>query len=199
MPGYVYFLSNPAMPGLLKIGQTMDTPELRLRQLNTTGVPLPFILEACFLVSDPVALEKSIHYALIDHRTTQNREFFQISSHRALALALPLLIQATYPDPESITKPSVKNHSIGENDRYVLQLLVAAGGENGLAQWQLKDYTKLDHIDLNICIANLIERKFIKCSRESGSYGPVWLATPRGTKFLADHNLIEDWMRNSLF
>ncbi len=44
--GIVYVLSNRAMPGLVKIGMT-TRPELdaRLKELYTTGVPVPFDVE----------------------------------------------------------------------------------------------------------------------------------------------------------
>ena len=38
-------MSNPAMPGLVKVGFTTDTPDVRARELYTTGVPLPFKVE----------------------------------------------------------------------------------------------------------------------------------------------------------
>ena len=43
MPNIVYALTNPAMPGIVKIGMTdkNDVKE-RMRDLYTTGVPLPF-------------------------------------------------------------------------------------------------------------------------------------------------------------
>jgi hypothetical protein len=40
--GIVYILTNPVMPGLVKIGQTTNEISNRLNDLNTTGVPLPF-------------------------------------------------------------------------------------------------------------------------------------------------------------
>ena len=40
--GLVYILANPAMPGLVKIGQTTNEITSRMNELNTTGVPLPF-------------------------------------------------------------------------------------------------------------------------------------------------------------
>lgn len=41
--GIVYVLTNPAMPGLTKIGMTtQEEIGPRLSQLYTTGVPLPF-------------------------------------------------------------------------------------------------------------------------------------------------------------
>ena len=42
MPNIVYVLTNPAMPGMVKIGMTDQEVQLRMRQLYTTGVPLPF-------------------------------------------------------------------------------------------------------------------------------------------------------------
>ena len=43
MPNIVYVLTNPAMPGLVKIGMTdRDDVKRRMSDLYTTGVPLPF-------------------------------------------------------------------------------------------------------------------------------------------------------------
>lgn len=41
--GIVYLLTNPVMPGLVKIGMTAQKDiEKRMRELYTTGVPVPF-------------------------------------------------------------------------------------------------------------------------------------------------------------
>ncbi|MEW5837381.1 MAG: GIY-YIG nuclease family protein [Pseudomonadota bacterium] len=195
MSGYIYILSNPSIPGLLKIGHTMDMPEQRLRQLNTTGVPMPFVLEACFLVTKPSALENAVHSALASYRPTDSREFFQLSLSKSLEIILPLVINATATtdaDPQGIVP---KNHGLSDHELFILQLLVSAGGQTGVTQWRLKDETKLDELDIEICIANLFAKKFISRSRESGNYGAVWCPTPKGTKFLVDNNLIEEWMR----
>ncbi len=41
--GIVYLLTNPVMPGLVKIGMTtQEDIERRMRELYTTGVPVPF-------------------------------------------------------------------------------------------------------------------------------------------------------------
>ena len=42
MEGSVYVLTNPAMPNMVKIGKTTRDVELRLADLYSTGVPLPF-------------------------------------------------------------------------------------------------------------------------------------------------------------
>ena len=51
MTGIVYCLENPAMPGLVKIGRTQDI-EQRLRSLDNTSVPLPFVCVVAMEVDD---------------------------------------------------------------------------------------------------------------------------------------------------
>ena len=55
MPNIVYVLTNPAMPGIVKIGMT-DKLEVqpRMRDLYTTGVPLPFDCVIATEVVSPV-------------------------------------------------------------------------------------------------------------------------------------------------
>lgn len=82
--GIVYFLSNPSIPGVIKIGFTTGTIEERIRQLNTTGVPLPFEVAALFKVHDPQSCEKAIHDCLAEYRINSGREFFKISLRESL-------------------------------------------------------------------------------------------------------------------
>jgi hypothetical protein len=82
--GYVYVLSNPAMPGLVKIGQTTRSMRSRVNELSlATGVPKPFVVEAYYLSDDPQADEARIHEALAYHRAP-GREFFAPSLERTL-------------------------------------------------------------------------------------------------------------------
>ncbi|MBU0654638.1 MAG: GIY-YIG nuclease family protein [Gammaproteobacteria bacterium] len=195
MSGYLYILSNPSFPGLLKIGHTTETPEQRLRQLSTTGVPSPFVLEACFLVTNSLALEQAVHGLLVQHRFSQNREFFKLSLSQALELTLPLIIQAAQEENSNSPQIITKNHGLTDSEVHILQVLVSTGGQHGVSQIRLESYTKLDQLDLEINIANLVAKKFISRSRESNAYNNIWRSTPKGTKFLADNNLIEEWMR----
>ena len=42
--GIVYLLTNPVMPGLVKIGMTtQEDIDKRMKELYTTGVPVPFV------------------------------------------------------------------------------------------------------------------------------------------------------------
>jgi hypothetical protein len=40
--GFIYVAENSSMAGLLKIGRTEKIPTMRLEELFTTGVPVPF-------------------------------------------------------------------------------------------------------------------------------------------------------------
>jgi len=84
--GIVYVLSNPAMPGLVKIGQTTNEITNRMNDLNTTGVPLPFeCLFACE-VDDCKLVENSLHKAFYPNRINPKREFFEIDPDQAIVI-----------------------------------------------------------------------------------------------------------------
>ncbi|MFA7369348.1 MAG: GIY-YIG nuclease family protein [Kiritimatiellales bacterium] len=76
--GYVYVLSNPTMPGLLKIGYTDREVDERVEELNSTGVPVPFEVEAIFGSPNAYEDEQAIHSMLAQHRLANNREFFSV-------------------------------------------------------------------------------------------------------------------------
>lgn len=83
----VYILTNPAMPGLVKIGRTsQDDAQLRLDQLYTTGVPVPFELVFACHVPNSVEVEQALHIAFSPQRVNPRREFFRIEPEQALAI-----------------------------------------------------------------------------------------------------------------
>jgi len=111
MSGTVYFLSNPTMPGLLKIGYTGASLEQRLSQLQHTAIPANFTVEAAFHVDSPQSCERAVHEALKDFRHSPEREFFKITLKTALNKCW-LLIQPhlagegqSKADPKSTTHP----------------------------------------------------------------------------------------------
>jgi hypothetical protein len=81
---WVYVLSNPTTPGLLKIGYTTQTPDERAKQIsNATGVALPYKVEWAFKCFDGEQLEGEVHRKLIEYRINNQREFFQIDLENA--------------------------------------------------------------------------------------------------------------------
>lgn len=91
--GYVYILSNEAMPGLLKIGKTTRDVNGRANELYQTGVPTPFKVEYSVLSPDCDELEIRMHGHLPDKRVSPGREFFNIDCATAVGLLDDLLME----------------------------------------------------------------------------------------------------------
>ena len=90
VPGYVYVLVNPSMPGLIKIGRTLRDARTRARELSSTGVPTPFQVAFELFAEQHEALEAKVHLALTDFRVDAAREFFRYPLDKAIALLLDL-------------------------------------------------------------------------------------------------------------
>ena len=83
----VYVLTNPAMPGLVKIGSTSQGEvDVRMKQLFSTGVPVPFDCAFACRVPDAYKVEKAIHDAFGMHRINPTREFFRIEPERVISI-----------------------------------------------------------------------------------------------------------------
>lgn len=90
--GIVYVLKNPAFPDLVKIGiTTRDQVSIRMAELYTTGVPLPFKCVFAGKVDNPKKIEGALHHAFTNSRVNPSREFFDIDESQAIAI-LRLLI-----------------------------------------------------------------------------------------------------------
>ena len=85
--GIVYVLTNPAFPNLVKIGiTTRDEVQVRMAELYTTGVPLPFKCVYAGKVDDPKKVEGALHHAFSNTRVNPSREFFDIDESQAIAV-----------------------------------------------------------------------------------------------------------------
>lgn len=81
---WVYVLSNPTMPNILKIGFTDRTPEDRVKEISrSTGVALPYEVEFAFHCYDGMRLEGEIHKNLSKYRLSNNKEHFSVSLDEA--------------------------------------------------------------------------------------------------------------------
>tara|TARA_Y100000588_G_scaffold339576_1_gene382385 strand:+ start:898 stop:1308 length:411 start_codon:yes stop_codon:yes gene_type:complete len=75
--GYVYILTNPMMPRLIKISRTTNKPDERAADLSkSSGVPAKYEVAFSVLVSDCEYVEKTIHKKLSPERPNPYREFF---------------------------------------------------------------------------------------------------------------------------
>lgn len=92
MRGWVYVISNKAMPGLLKVGFTLKDPELRARELEQTGVPHPFVVDYEVMVEEPRHLEQRIHVKLA--HVLERKEWFRCTLSEAVLAIRDLVGEA---------------------------------------------------------------------------------------------------------
>lgn len=87
--GIIYCLTNPEMPGLVKIGlvedSTADALKRRMQVLYTTGVPVPFELHYAVVVDEVKQAEELLHDTFAHSRENPRREFFRINPERVVA------------------------------------------------------------------------------------------------------------------
>jgi hypothetical protein len=96
--GIVYILTNPAMKGLVKIGMTTrEMVDMRMAELYSTGVPVPFECSFAGRVADVRAVERAFHIAFGPYRINPNREFFEIEDTQAIELLKLMCIEDVSP------------------------------------------------------------------------------------------------------
>jgi hypothetical protein len=83
--GYIYCMSNQSMPGIMKIGMTMRSPEERLKEANkhdTFKPPTLYQIVFAKQVYSPKTKEAILHELLerYTERINPQREFFRVSS-----------------------------------------------------------------------------------------------------------------------
>lgn len=77
--GFIYILSNPAMPNHYKVGLTTNSIKQRICELNTTGVPKSFFAENIFEIKSNKLreVERLAHQKLKEKDLHAGKEFFE--------------------------------------------------------------------------------------------------------------------------
>lgn len=94
--GILYVLTNPFMPGLVKIGCTTGPVEDRIKALSSaTGIPA-FQCHFAAQVENMAAKEKTLHQLFSDKRVNPNREFCQVAPEKiVLAIRMGSFTEVT--------------------------------------------------------------------------------------------------------
>lgn len=152
---------------MIKKGFTTGSIETRIRQLKTSGVPVPFELGAALAVNNAEQCEAEVHALLAGKRSNQDREFFRVPLHDALDKAFPCVSKYLITTAQTDIK-SEQDEDLGldEDDVYFLQCILHDGQAYGepVSTEQLKEYHLEYHIleleNKLIALANkgLIER-----------------------------------------
>ena len=94
----LYVLTNPSMPNICKIGRTdRESIDTRLRELYTTGVPVPFECYYAAKVNSDLNVEKNLHAAFEPSRVNPSREFFEIDPEQAKVILEMLAVEDVTP------------------------------------------------------------------------------------------------------
>lgn len=144
--GIIYILTNPAMPGYVKIGRTTNLMQ-RLTQLNSSSVPLPFVCVHAGTVAHASRVEFVLHTLFAAHRSSLDREFFKMDAalavdalklmqHEDATASLPDVVRPrAEPRPEPIRRAFYSTHAspvfIEADESRVIKALKAKGGEIG--------------------------------------------------------------------
>ena len=94
--GWVYLLTNPAYPELIKIGKAV-TPSKRINGINSAGTVSEWELKAAMPVTDDYKVENLMHRELEQYRRKSDqgssREFFEVP----MSLAIQTLLEVSKP------------------------------------------------------------------------------------------------------
>ena len=166
MPNIVYVLTNPAMPGIVKIGMTdRKNVQRRMGGLYTTGVPLPFECAIAREIEgrDAGEIESALHTAFGPYRLNPSREFFQLETEQVEVLLRvmpgkdvtpPAAEQSVGlpPDDRKASEEFKKRQSrtneeefldsLNENGKTVCERVLALGKQTGMRiNWGRKGFT----------------------------------------------------------
>lgn len=83
--GWLYVISSPSLPGMVKIGCTRRlSPVIRVKELSSSSLPYPFRAHGFVFSNDCFALESAMHHHFDNRRIAPDREFFNITPKEAI-------------------------------------------------------------------------------------------------------------------
>jgi len=101
--GWVYIISNEAMPGLIKVGYSTKDPVLRADELSHTGSPREYVVEYDLLVTEPRDIEQKVHQSLANVR--EGKEWFRCKISHAVETIRSLSVNNRLPNTEYLRTP----------------------------------------------------------------------------------------------
>ena len=152
---YVYCLSNPAMPDLIKIGAVHiknKSVKERAEELCTTGVPEEFCIEFFAEVLDSRKTEREIHDILDEYRNKSQREFFRLTPEAAKTIIEQNIPEIRWSDKDSVSTPHVSKSTYKRlKDLYTLVSDNAVKFVNMMKSHEYYESSSYDSINENAC------------------------------------------------
>lgn len=118
--GWVYVITNKAMPGLHKVGFSTKDPVLRAEELGHTGAPHPYAVIYDALVENARDVEQAVHRLLNDKR--EGKEWFRCSASEAIEAVqkstTAILLERFSPEfGKASAQPSIEPEQLNTNVR----------------------------------------------------------------------------------
>ena len=120
--GWIYVLTNLAMPGLVKVGFSTKDPLIRAKELGGTGLPHPYKVAYDALIEEPRQVELGVHRELKQH--WEAKEFFRVSVDVAVEAVERVLMQQGKSVLHSASK--VQKHCADSANHSVLRKAIPA-------------------------------------------------------------------------
>lgn len=195
-PGFIYFASNPAFPGLLKVGMTSLDPQSRLQALDTTGLPRGFVLEFSCRVRDARGCETALHGILAGYRDTSEREFFRLEPPRALELCASTMGAFLFVSGMAMLPSVAVIPILPEITARVLSFVAEQNDYNQRAYtYDVAGCLGLSENEAILMLGELKELKYVK-SLSEGRGIQYWVPLHKGLRYLKEHPT--KWMREEV-
>jgi T5orf172 domain len=188
--GTLYVLTNPFMPGLVKIGCTTGPVEDRIKDLSAaTGVPVAFNCHFAAQVADMTAKEKTLHQLFSDKRVNPRREFFEVAPEKVvLAISMGPFSEVT-PGKTDISieeeKALEKADEVDTKRRSNIKLesigilpgteLTLSRGENVTAKVISGNKVRYDDRDMSLSAAALAALNKLGYKTQAASGSDYWM------------------------
>lgn len=127
--GWVYIISNPAMPGILKIGFSLKDPELRAQELANTGIPHAYAVEYEILIENPREIEQLAHKRL--HKKREGKEWFRCNLEEAIHAIRTVAKTKIILETKKDTKPEPIIHTTTPSQPTVTSSYLSTGTYSG--------------------------------------------------------------------
>ncbi len=101
MPKIIYVLTNPVMPGLVKIGEAENLKAAGQKLSRPSDIPAPFELHYACSVDDSKDVEKALLEGFADHRV----KFLRIDPQRIVAILKVVELENVTPGQDYVENP----------------------------------------------------------------------------------------------
>jgi hypothetical protein len=163
MKGFVYIISNPSLPGLVKVGYSMKDPGFRVKNdFDPAGLPDDYVIEYFALVDDPRDVEGRVHDILKSQNCHHKKEWFRAAPIEVVSVLRGVADNIFWEYDEKLPSPELQKFICqgGIADKTILDL-------TPVVDMTPEEYRELAERSLDLCRKNSEEAKERKRAAQS--------------------------------